>query len=110
MNVVVLCGGFGNEDGLLPKPLNMINGKPSIKYCLEHIPESVNIIHFIVSPELVEYNFAEVVTNEFKSKCCVFHYLPYCTRGPIESAYLGTLGLEEGNIIFIDNDIIYNFI
>jgi len=109
MNVVILCGGFGNEEGVLPKPLNMINGKPSIKYCLEHIPESVKTLHFIVSPELVEYNFAEVVTSEFKSIRCFFYYLPYFTRGPIESAYLGTLDLEEGPIVFLDNDIIYNF-
>lgn len=110
MSVVILCGGFGNKEGVLPKPLNMINGKSSLKYCLEHIPETVKTLHFIVSPELVAYNFAEIVISEFKSKKCVFHYLPYCTRGPVESAYLGTLDLDdEGGVIFLDNDIIYSF-
>ncbi len=110
--MVILCGGFGNKEGVLPKPLNMINGKPSIKYILEHIPDSVKTLHFIVSPELIEYNFAEVVTSEFKSKRCIFHNLPYCTRGPVESAYLGTFdfeGEDENEVIFLDNDIIYSF-
>jgi len=114
MIVCVLCGGIGSrlEDYSFPKPLNMIYGKPSISLCLKNLPESIQTIHFIVAPHLVKYNFAEIVTNEFKSRTCVFHYLPYFTRGPIESAYVGLQDMTDTgdeNIVFLDNDVMYNF-
>ena len=113
MIVVVLCGGIGTrmEDYSYPKPLNMICGKPSISYTLQDLPKSIKTIHFIVAQHLVKYNFAEIVTNEFKSRICIFHYLPYFTRGSIESAFLGTSDIEESNenIVFLDNDVLYNF-
>jgi capsule biosynthesis phosphatase len=115
MIVVVLCGGLGTrlEDYSFPKPLNMIYGKPSIVYCLQNLPDIVTTIHFIVAPHLVKYNFAEIVTNEFKTKQCIFHYLPYCTRGAIESAFIGTTNIkgisDDENIVFLDNDVLYKF-
>ena len=95
----------------LPKPLNMIYGKPSIYYCLEKIPDIITELHFIVSPHLKQFNFETIVINLFKTKKCIFHYLPYFTRGPIESAILGIkdcTNIEE-NIVLLDNDVIYNF-
>ena len=90
----------------------MIYGKPAISFCLEKLPESVDTIHFVVAPHLIKYNFAEIVINEFKTKKCIFHYLPYFTRGAIESAFIGTNDISENdeeNVIFLDNDILYNF-
>jgi capsule biosynthesis phosphatase len=114
MIVIVLCGGLETqlEDYSFPKPLNMIYGKPAISFCLEKLPESVDTIHFVVAPHLIKYNFAEIVINEFKTKKCIFHYLPYFTRGAIESAFIGTNDISENdeeNVIFLDNDILYNF-
>jgi capsule biosynthesis phosphatase len=111
MRVVVLCGGSGTrlEDYSLPKPLNMVYGKPSISYALASIP--VDSLHFIVAPHLRKYNFEQIIINEFKTKTCTFSYLPYFTRGPIESAFLGTQDFEntDENIVFLDNDVLYTF-
>jgi len=111
MRVVVLCGGSGTrlEDYSLPKPLNMVYGKPSISYALASIP--VDSLHFVVAPHLRKYNFEQIIINEFKTKTCTFSYLPYCTRGPIESAFLGTQDFEntDENIVFLDNDVLYTF-
>jgi capsule biosynthesis phosphatase len=113
MYVVVLCGGSGTRmnDYSFPKPLNMIYGKPAIYYTLSRLPASISTIHFIVAPHLIKFNFAEIVTNLFKEKTCVFHYLPYFTRGAAESAMLGTRDFdnEDESIIFLDNDVIYDF-
>lgn len=59
MKLVVLCGGSGTrmKEYSLPKPLNMIHGKPSITYCLSKVPESISHFHFIYSPHLKDYNF-----------------------------------------------------
>lgn len=117
MIVVILCGGSGTrlKDYSLPKPLNLINGKPSISYCLSNIPDIINTFHFIVAPHLIKYNFDTIVTNEFKNKNCIFHNLPYFTRGAIESAFLGTIDIKLDNnnknepIVFLDNDVLYKF-
>ena len=113
MIVIVLCGGIGSrmEDYSFPKPLNMIYGKPSIFYCLQNLDESVKTIYFIVGPHLQKFNFREIVTNQFKTKTCIFYDLPYFTRGPIETAFLGTQLIDSGdqNILFLDNDVMYDF-
>ena len=113
MKVIILCGGIGSrmEDYSYPKPLNMIYGKPSICYTLKNLPDIIKIIHFVVAPHLVKYNFEEHIKNEFKTIQCIFHYLPYFTRGAIESALLGTNDLEDSNenIVFLDNDVLYDF-
>lgn len=107
----MLCGGSGTrmEDYSLPKPLNMIYGRPSIWYVLKNAP--VDSFHFVVAQHLKKYNFEQIVRNEFKSKVCTFTYLPYFTRGPIESAFLGTRDISETseNVVFLDNDVLYNF-
>jgi capsule biosynthesis phosphatase len=113
MIVIVLCGGTGTRmlEYSFPKPLNMIWGKPAIYYTLKHLPEHVETIHFVVAPHLQKHNFNETVTNIFRSKKCIFHNLPYFTRGAAESAFLGTKDLEESNesILFLDNDVMYEF-
>ncbi len=109
----ILCGGNGTrlDNYSLPKPLNMIYGKPSIYYCLEKLPKEVKELNFIVSPNLKQFNFDTIVINLFKDKKCIFHYLPYFTRGPIESAWLGLKDCKNNdeNIILLDNDVIHNF-
>jgi capsule biosynthesis phosphatase len=113
MHVFVLCGGSGSRmnDYSFPKPLNMIWGKPAIYYTLMNLPDFVDTIHFIVAPHLEKYNFEQIVINLFKTKHCIFHKLPYFTRGAAESAWLGTSQLEltEEPLIFLDNDVIYDF-
>lgn len=113
MRVIILCGGLGTrlDDYSLPKPLNMINGSPSIKYCLQNIPDEIDTLHFVVGPHLSRYNFEETVTNLFKNKKCIFHSIHYTTRGPVETAWLGTSELADSDesVVFLDNDIVYNF-
>lgn len=112
MKVIILCGGNGTrlEDYSLPKPLNMIHGKPAIWYSLKNIPDEISELDFIVAPHLVKYNFEQIVINLFKNKKCIFHYLPYFTRGPIESAYIGSKSINsEESVVFLDNDVLYNF-
>jgi capsule biosynthesis phosphatase len=113
MHIIILCGGSGTrlEDYSLPKPLNMINGKPSIAYCLQNLPETVDTLHFITAPHLANYNFEEIIKNQFKQKKCIIHQIPYFTRGPIETAWLGTSDFPDTdeNVIFLDNDVVYNF-
>ena len=113
MKIIVLCGGIGSrlEDYSFPKPLNMIYGKPAIAYTLQNLPKDIRTIYFIVSPHLEKYNFNEIVTNLFKDRECIFLPLPYFTRGSIESAWCGTQNLpnENDNIIFLDNDVMYEF-
>ena len=107
MKLIILCGGMGTrmQDYSFPKPLNMIYGKPSIAYCLSKIPDSIIHLHFIYNPLLDEFNFEEVIKNEFKTKKCTFKVLPYVTRGAIESAYLGMSHIEDTdeNVVFFYN-------
>lgn len=113
MHVIILCGGSGTRlsDYSLPKPLNMIHGVPSISHCLRNIPSEVTTLHFIVAPHLAKFNFEEIVKNLFKQKKCIIHWLPYFSRGPIESAWLGTVDFPETDesIVFLDNDVVYSF-
>lgn len=112
MNVIVLCGGNGKRmnEYSFPKPLNMIYGKPSLYYTLSNLPREVETVHFIVAPHLVAYNFAEIVTNLFPKRRCVFHNLPYFTRGAAESAYIGARDIVcNGPVVFLDNDNLYQF-
>jgi len=113
MRVVVLCGGIGSrmKDYSLPKPLNMIYGKPSIYYTLKNLPDEQKELYFIYGSHLKAYNFEEIIINLFKTKVCTFYCIEYLTRGPVETAYVGTSFLDNSNesIVFLDNDNIYNF-
>lgn len=113
MKIFVLCGGSGTrmKDYSFPKPLNMIYGKPSIYYTLMNLPTTVDTIHFIVAPHLITYNFEQIVINQFPTKKCIFHNIPYFTRGAAETAYIGTQDIEDSEepIVFMDNDVMYNF-
>ena len=68
MKVVILCGGIGSrmKDYSLPKPLNMIYGKPSIYYTLKNLPEEQKELYFIYGSHLKAYNFEEIIINLFK--------------------------------------------
>jgi capsule biosynthesis phosphatase len=113
MHVFILCGGKGTrlEDYSYPKPLNMIHGIPSITYCLQYLTEEIKTLNFIVAPHLRDYNFEEIVINQFKNKLCNFYYIPYFTRGAVESAFLGVKSIVENGdpVVFLDNDVIYKF-
>lgn len=113
MKIFVLCGGSGTRmrDYSFPKPLNMIYGKPSIHYTLMNLPPTIDTIHFVVAPHLAPYNFEQIVINQFPTKKCIFHNISYFTRGAAESAYIGTLNIDESEepIVFMDNDVMYNF-
>lgn len=113
MNIYILCGGIGNRlnNYSLPKPLNMINGKPSIYYTLKDIPEYIKNINFIIGYHLKKYNFEKIIRELFNNRFNYnFYYLPYKTRGAIESGLLGLNNITvEGKILFMDNDIIYKF-
>lgn len=113
MKFIILCGGNGTRmnDYSFPKPLNMIHGRPSISYCLQHLPDFIKELHFIIAPHLYEYHIEEIITNQFKKKICYFYKLPYFTRGPIESAWLGTKTMKcsDESIVFLDNDVLYHF-
>lgn len=112
MHIFILCGGNGTrmEDYSLPKPLNMIYGRPALSYCLEKLPAHVSTLQFIVAPHLYDYNFEEIVINLFKDRKCIFHRLPYFTRGPVESAWHGTSDISDDSpIVFLDNDVLYTF-
>ena len=58
------------------------------------------------------YNFEEIIINLFKTKVCKFYCIEYLTRGPVETAYVGTSFLDNPNesIVFLDNDNIYNLV
>ena len=114
MKVVILCGGIGSRmrDYSMPKPLNMIYGKAAIHYVLANLPEEVKDLYFIYGAHLKEYNFEETILNLFKTKNCTFKCVEYLTRGPVETAYVGTkdLNLEKDeSIVFLDNDNIFSF-
>jgi len=113
MRVIILCGGYGTRlnDYSFPKPLNMINGKPSIVYCLQNLPSHITTLDFIASPHLAKYNFEEIIKNQFKHKQCNIHWIPYFTRGAVETALLGTTLFPntDESILFLDNDVVYNF-
>lgn len=113
MKVIVLCGGIGTRmnEYSLPKPLNMIYGTPAISYVLKELPASVSDIYFIYGKHLKKYNFEEIVINLFKTRQCHFYCVEYLTRGPVETAYIGTQSFvdSEEPIVFLDNDNIYSF-
>ena len=111
MKCVILCGGIGARmNGYsMPKPLNMIHGKPSIYYTLQSIPKTLDIT-FVYGAHLKKYNFEEIVINLFKDRKFTFSCVEYFTRGALESAFIGTkLITGDGPIVFLDNDNIYNF-
>lgn len=89
----------------------MINGKPSISLCLQNITDSVGTLHFIAAPHLADFNFEQIIKNQFPNKQCIVHWIPYFTRGPIETAWLGIREINEENesVVFLDNDVVYNF-
>jgi len=113
MKVFVLCGGIGSrlEDYSFPKPINMIYGKPAISYTLQNLPPEITTIYFIISPHLQRFNFEQIVTNQFKTRKCIFLNLSYFTRGPVESAWCGLRDLVDDNepIVFLDNDVLFEF-
>jgi capsule biosynthesis phosphatase len=112
MKFIILCGGIGkrNNNYSLPKPLNYINGKHMIMYSIQSIPS--NEIYIIYNSKLKEYNFEEIIINEFKNHKFYFSTIDYLTRGAVESAYVGINNLiipNDESIIFIDNDNMHNY-
>ncbi len=114
MRVIILCGGSGTRlnDYSLPKPLNYINGKHCVYYVLSSLPTCFDSVDFIISKQLMECNFESIVKNLCKRLKIKIHVLPYFTRGPVESAWLGIsmMDIEDGEpFFFMDNDVICSF-
>ena len=114
MKLIILCGGIGDSavDYSMPTPMNMIYGKPSIYFVLSNLPDEIKELYFIYGAHLKRYNFEETVINLFKTKTCRFYCVEYLTRGPVETAYVGTskLGINlDEPVVFLDNDHIYKF-
>ena len=115
MNIFILCAGKGSRfDSILPKPLNLVNGKAMIY----HTISSLNLdkvkdykLHVIYNKKLEACNFKEILINMFPKIKFNFILIDYFTRGASESAYIGLMNvyekLDNNNIIFIDNDTIY---
>jgi capsule biosynthesis phosphatase len=115
MNIFILCAGKGTRfDSILPKPLNLVNGKAMIY----HTILSLNLekvknykLYMIYNKKLEACNFKEVLINMFPKVEFNFILIDYFTRGASESAYIGLMNvyekLDNNNIIFIDNDTIY---
>ena len=93
MNIFLLCAGKGSRfESILPKPLNLINGKPMI----HHTIASLNLhrvpsyqLYVVYNRKLEQCNFKEVLSNMFPSLRFRFILLDYFTRGASESAYMG---------------------
>ncbi len=115
MKYIILCGGIGkrNNQYSLPKPLNYVNGKHLIEYIIESIPS--NEIYIVYNISLNNYNFQEIIINKFKSHKIYFSQVDFLTRGAVETAFVGIKNFnfddinDNENILFIDNDNIYEF-
>jgi capsule biosynthesis phosphatase len=115
MNIFILCAGKGTRfDSILPKPLNLVNGKAMIY----HTISSLNLdkvlkykLYIIYNKKLDVCNFKEILINMFPKIEFNFILIDYYTRGASESAYIGLMSvyekLDNNNILFIDNDTIY---
>lgn len=112
MKIVILCGGAGVRfDHILPKPLNLIHGRPMIYYTIESLQETTPLteLHIFYFKGLEEYGIRQHLVNQFKSIQFFFYPIPYQTRGPVESMLLGLkqFPYENESILFLDNDNIY---
>jgi len=115
MNIFILCAGKGSRfDSILPKPLNLVNGKAMIFYTISslNLDKVLNYkLYIIYNKKLEACNFKEILINMFPKIEFNFILIDYYTRGASESAYIGLMNvyekLDNNNIIFIDNDTIY---
>ena len=115
MNIFILCAGKGTRfDSILPKPLNLVNGKAMIYHTISSLKldKVMNYKLFIIyNKKLEACNFKEILINMFPKIEFNFILIDYFTRGASESAYIGLMNVYEklnnNNIIFIDNDTIY---
>jgi capsule biosynthesis phosphatase len=138
MNIFLLCAGKGSRfESILPKPLNLINGKPMIFHTitslqLHRVPRYH--LYVVYNRKLEQCNFEEILINMFPDIHFSFILLDYFTRGASESAYMGLqtallkhaaagsaqgmdpaarydseahLALQKGNVLFLDNDTLY---
>ena len=85
---LILCGGIGSRlhCSLFPKPLTLVKGIPLINRVLDSL--DVDNITFIVNPYLKSYNFEEQVRKYQNNINLKFWYLPYVTRGSLETLYI----------------------
>jgi len=114
-NIFILCAGKGSRfESIYPKPLNLVLGVPMIY----HTIKSLNLdrfgnykLYIIYNKRLDNCNFKQILINMFPSITFNFILIDYITRGASESAYIGLQNvynqIDDGNIIFFDNDTIY---
>lgn len=109
---IMLCGGIGSRlnQSLFPKPMTLIAGRQLFLRVIESLPMAS--ITFILNPHLKAYNFASLVAKALLLKHTKpsFWYLPFETRGAVESLYLYLREKSyERQIVVLDNDNLYNF-
>lgn len=112
MKVVILSGGAGIRfDHVLPKPLNLIHGRPMIFHTIDSLQEfnPLTELHLFYYKGLDEYGFKSHLINQYKNIQFFFYTIPYQTRGPVETMLLGLkhFPYEDESILFLDNDNIY---
>jgi dTDP-glucose pyrophosphorylase len=112
MIIVLLCGGAGTRfDNYFPKPLNLVYGSPMIHYVIRTLEnkgiKDLKIIHHI---DLESYGFKQYLINTFGNISFQFYPIPFQTRGPAETVYLGLKNFEnkEEQVLLLDNDNIYS--
>ena len=112
---IMLCGGIGSRlnQGLFPKPLTLVNGKPLIYRVLQTL--DIPNLTLVLNQHLKQYNFEALVKKRHVTIPQVkFWYLPFDTRGAMESLllYLKTqyddVEVVPKQIVILDNDNIYN--
>lgn len=113
---ILLCGGVGSRlnQSLFPKPLTYILGEQLIYRVLRGL--KLSNLTIVCNTHLQYYNFEALVrkyvTINSNIDCLRFWYLPFPTRGSLESIYLylTRVPLRRSKIVILDNDNIYNLI
>lgn len=77
-----------------------------ISYVLDSIGASKALV--IHNKLLLNFGFKEYLINTYRSVTFDFIELPFQTRGPAESLYVGLKSVEyEGQVVVLDNDNVY---
>lgn len=107
-----MCGGIGTRfDNVYPKPMNLVCGKPMIKYVVESL--GVSKLYIFYHYTLESFGFKQYCINTFKNIDFVFIKIDYQTRGPAETVFTGLKQLVKNDIdtkeqvLVLDNDNIY---
>lgn len=116
INIIIPIGGkgerFKKQNFLLPKPLINFLGKPLIFWLLDNLKiDKKTKIHIPYNYELDEYNFVDIIKNNYPNHNIIFYKLDFITRGAAETVYsvINNLSKKEltKKVLIIDYDNIY---